>query len=25
VGGLFLADRREYGDTEVSFFRGGRS
>ncbi|MEA2700029.1 MAG: rRNA (guanine966-N2)-methyltransferase [Myxococcales bacterium] len=25
VGGLFLADRREYGDTELSFYRGGRS
>ena len=25
VGGLFLTDRRDYGDTEVSFYRGGRS
>lgn len=25
VGGLFLADRREYGDNELSFYRGGRS
>jgi 16S rRNA (guanine966-N2)-methyltransferase len=25
IGGLFLTDRREYGDTELSFFRSGRS
>src|SRR5258708_1977476 len=25
VAGLFLADRRTYGDTELSFYRGGRS
>lgn len=25
VAGLFLADRRSYGDTELSFYRGGRS
>lgn len=25
IGGLFLTDRREYGDTELSFYRSGRS
>ncbi len=25
IGGLFLTDRREYGDTELSFYRAGRS
>jgi 16S rRNA (guanine966-N2)-methyltransferase len=25
IGGLFLTDRREYGDTELSFFRSSRS
>lgn len=25
VGALFLTDRREYGDTELSFYRSGRS
>jgi 16S rRNA (guanine966-N2)-methyltransferase len=25
VGGLFLTDRREYGDTELSFYRSGQS
>jgi 16S rRNA (guanine966-N2)-methyltransferase len=25
VGGLFLTDRRQYGDTELSFFRGSGS
>ena len=25
LGGLFLTDRREYGDTELSFYRSGRS
>ena len=25
VGGLFLTDRRQYGDTELSFFRGSNS
>ena len=25
VGGLFLTDRREYGETELSFYRSGRS
>jgi 16S rRNA G966 N2-methylase RsmD len=25
IGGLFLTDRREYGETELSFYRSGRS
>jgi 16S rRNA (guanine(966)-N(2))-methyltransferase RsmD len=25
IGGLFLTDRREYGDTELSFYRSGQS
>lgn len=25
IGGLFQTDRREYGDTELSFYRSGRS
>jgi len=25
IGGLFLTDRRDYGDTELSFYRSGRS
>jgi len=25
IGGLFLTDRRGYGDTELSFYRSGRS
>lgn len=25
IGGLFLTDHREYGDTELSFYRSGRS
>jgi 16S rRNA (guanine(966)-N(2))-methyltransferase RsmD len=25
IGGLFLTDRRAYGDTELSFYRSGRS
>jgi 16S rRNA (guanine966-N2)-methyltransferase len=25
VGGLFVTDRRQYGDTELSFFRGSDS
>ena len=25
IGGLFLTDRRDYGDTELSFYRSGQS
>jgi 16S rRNA G966 N2-methylase RsmD len=25
IAGLFLTDRREYGETELSFYRSGRS